>query len=100
MAVNSVNSIANNVISEMNKAKKTEEEKSISFGDYLKDALGQVNSLQMDSDKVTEDFITGKIDSIHDVTIAAEKASISLQLAIEVRNKVLEAYQEIMRMQI
>lgn len=100
MAINGVSRIADNVITEMNKAKQTDENNTISFGDYLSDALKNVNALQLESDKVTEDFITGKIDSIHDVTIAAEKASISLQLAIEVRNKVLEAYQEIMRMQV
>ena len=46
------------------------------------------------------DFISGRTDNIHSVLIAAEKASISLQFIMEVRNKVIEAYQEIMRMQI
>ncbi len=73
---------------------------NIDFGQYLSDALGQVNSLQQTSSQLTDDFITGKTDSIHEVMIAGEKASLSLQLALEIRNKVLEAYQEINRMQI
>ncbi len=71
-----------------------------SFGTWLTDALGQVNSLQQASDELTNDFIAGRTDSIHEVMIAGEKASLSLQLAMEIRNKVLEAYQEINRMQI
>lgn len=71
-----------------------------SFGQYLADALGQVNALQQQSTQMTDDFIAGRTDSIHEVLIAGEKASLSLQLALEIRNKVLEAYQEINRMQI
>ncbi len=72
----------------------------VSFGQYLTEALGQVNSLQQESTSLTNDFIAGKTDSIHEVLIAGEKASLSLQFALEIRNKVLEAYQEINRMQI
>ncbi len=71
-----------------------------SFGTWLAEALGQVNALQQASDRMTDDFVAGRTDSIHEVMIAGEKASLSLQLAMEIRNKVLEAYQEINRMQI
>ncbi len=72
----------------------------IAFGEYLRDAIGEVNALQQASTQMTDDFIMGRTDSIHEVMIAAEKASLSLQLTLEIRNKVLEAYQEINRMQI
>jgi len=73
---------------------------NINFGQYLSDALGQVNSMQEASSQITDDFISGKTDSIHEVMIVGEKASLALQLVLEIRNKVLEAYQEINRMQI
>lgn len=73
---------------------------NIGFKDILMDAIKNVNSLEQESEKMTEDFIAGRTDDIHSVMIAGEKASISLQFITEVRNKVMEAYQEIMRMQI
>jgi flagellar hook-basal body complex protein FliE len=80
---------------------KTEDTKeTVNFGDIFMDALKNVNSLEQESAKMTEDFIAGNTDDIHSVMIASEKASISLQFVMEVRNKIMEAYQEIMRMQI
>ncbi len=78
--------------------KKTEEKTD--FKEMLMDAIADVSKLEKESDAITEDFIAGKTDSIHSVLIAAEKASISLEMVVEVRNKVLDAYNEIMRMQI
>ena len=48
---------------------------------------------------MTNKLITGEVEDLHQVMIAAQKASITLDLTIQVRNKVVEAYQEIMRMQ-
>jgi len=73
---------------------------TVSFKDLIIDALKNVNALEQESLRMTEDFIAGKHDSIHSVMIASEKAAISLQFIMEVRNKVLDAYQEIMRMQV
>jgi flagellar hook-basal body complex protein FliE len=75
-------------------------DKSISFGDYLKTALNNVSNLQVDSEKIADDFAMGKTDNIHEVLIAGEKADVALQLTMQIRNKVLDAYNEIMRMQI
>jgi len=72
----------------------------VSFKDMLLDAIYSVNQLQRESDAITEDFIAGRTDSIHDVMIAGTKASLALDFMIEVRNKILDAYQEIMRMQV
>lgn len=71
-----------------------------SFVDTLNEAVKSVNSLQQDADRKMEDLATGKAKSIPDVMIAAEKADIALRLMVQVRNKVIEAYQEIMKMQV
>lgn len=71
-----------------------------SFKDILMSALQNVSQLEKESDTITNDFIAGKTDSIHSVLIAAEKASIALDMVIAVRDKVLDAYSEIMRMQL
>jgi flagellar hook-basal body complex protein FliE len=69
------------------------------FSHFLKDAINKVNSEQIKADVVTEKLVKGENIDLHQVMIASQKASISLQLAVEVRNKVIEAYQEVMRMQ-
>ena len=70
------------------------------FSSFLKDALDKVNERQLISDEYKRLLVTGDVDNLHEVTIAAEKANISLQLTLGIRNKVVEAYREIMRMQI
>ncbi|MDU4959913.1 MAG: flagellar hook-basal body complex protein FliE [Sporomusaceae bacterium] len=69
------------------------------FGQVLSAALNTVNRLQQDSAKASVDLATGRIQDISQVTIASEKATVALQLTMQVRNKVVDAYQEIMRMQ-
>lgn len=70
------------------------------FSLLLNNALNKVNQLQIESDEYKNLLATGDLDNLHDVTIAAEKANISLQLTLGIRNKVIEAYREIMRIQI
>uniref|UniRef100_A0A7C4CH39 Flagellar hook-basal body complex protein FliE n=1 Tax=Fervidobacterium thailandense TaxID=1008305 RepID=A0A7C4CH39_9BACT len=69
------------------------------FGKILSDALKSVNEQQKKVEKMTDDFATGRISNIHELIVEAEKASISLRLTVEVRNKIVDAYREIMRMQ-
>lgn len=71
-----------------------------SFSDLLGSMLHKVNQSQAESNLATEKLATGKLTDLNQVMIAAEKASITLQTTVEVRNKVVEAYQEIMRTQI
>ncbi len=70
------------------------------FGEFLTEALGEVNQLQNDSAKASFDLAAGTLQDVSQVTIAAEKASIAMQLTMQVRNKVIDAYQEVMRMQV
>lgn len=70
------------------------------FSSYLNEAISEVNQQQLESNRITEQFARGEITDIHHVMITAQKASIALELTVQVRNKVVEAYQEVMRMQI
>ena len=72
----------------------------IPFADYLNEAINNTNQLILDSDKLANEFAVGTIDNIHQVVIAAQKADLALQFTMQIRNKILEAYSEIMRMQI
>lgn len=71
-----------------------------SFADTLTEAIGQVNELQKESDVKAQELATGKTDDIAGVMLAAEKADIALRTMVQVRNKIIDAYQEIMRMQV
>jgi flagellar hook-basal body complex protein FliE len=68
------------------------------FSHYLGQAIQDVDMLQKEADQAAFKVATGEIGDIHQAVIAAEKASLSLQLTLQIRSKVLEAYQEIMRM--
>jgi flagellar hook-basal body complex protein FliE len=71
-----------------------------SFADTLKEAIGNVNELQKESDAKVEALATGKTDDIAGVMITAEKAEIALRAMVQVRNKIIDAYQDIMKMQV
>ncbi len=73
------------------------------FDEVYKSAMGmfsETNQLQKNAEKMSTDFALGKITNVHDVMIAQEKASIALQYTVKMKNAVLDAYNEIMRMQI
>ncbi len=78
----------------------TTESGNVTFGQLLTNALGDVNKVQLDAKQASIDLAAGKIQDVSEAVIATEKASIALQLTMQVRNKVLDAYQEIMRMQV
>jgi flagellar hook-basal body complex protein FliE len=68
------------------------------FGDLLGKMVGKVSELQNNADKSIQSLATGESKGLHEVMLAVEKASISFQMLTQVRNKAVEAYQEIMRM--
>ncbi|MDT8859030.1 flagellar hook-basal body complex protein FliE [Alkalihalobacillus sp. MEB130] len=84
----------------VSKPKFTPAQAQQSFKTALNEAIKNVNDVQNESAKKTELMAKGEIDNLHDVMITGQKASITLQATVEVRNKVVEAYQEIMRMQV
>lgn len=69
------------------------------FGQHLLEALGEVNTLHHQGDVAFTQLLTGEIE-FHDAMIIAEKANLALQLTMAIRTKLLEAYQEITRMQV
>ncbi|WP_245411610.1 flagellar hook-basal body complex protein FliE [Alkalicoccus urumqiensis] len=71
-----------------------------SFKTWLNDAVADVNKTRNDSDAMTSAMARGENVDLHDVMIASQKSSVALETTVEVRNKVIEAYQEIMRMQV
>ncbi len=70
----------------------------LSFGKHLKNAIQEVDQLQRVSDVQTKRLVTGQNVDLHDVMLTAQKATVALNATIEIRNKVVEAYQEISRM--
>jgi len=66
----------------------------------LREALDKVNSELVGAEKMSRDFALGEDIDLHQVVLATERASLALQLTIQIRNKIIESYQEIMRMQV
>ncbi len=80
--------------------KSTDVQPGKSFSDTLSDAISNVNQLQKESDQKIQELATGKTDDIAGVMITAEKADLALRTMVQVRNKIIDAYQEIMKMQV
>lgn len=74
-------------------------EGSEGFGDVFKRYLGQVDEAQKGFDAAIAAVERGEVDNLHQVMIAQNQAQLSLKLAAEVRNKMVEAYKEVMRTQ-
>ena len=72
----------------------------VSFKKMLQSNLSKVNEMQLLSHQASVKYATGESDNLHELMITLEEAKLALQLAVEVRNKILDAYQEILRMQI
>ena len=76
----------------------SEDEKS--FMDYVSEGIKTVNDIQANADKMSTNLATGKQENIHETMLAVSQAELSFKLMVQVRNKALEAYQEVMRMQV
>ena len=81
-------------------ANQAQQSQSSSFGKVLQQSLDQVNRLQLEADANINDLATGKQTDIHQTMIAVEKASVSFELLMQIRNKVIAAYDKIMRTQV
>ena len=74
--------------------------KEVSFRDTLSEAVRQVEGFRQDADMKTEKFLAGEGEDLHTVALATQRAELSFELFQQVRNKVVQAYQEVMRMQV
>ena len=70
------------------------------FISVLREQIDQVIGIQQQAEVIQQQFAAGQIDDINQVILAVQKADLALNFALELRNKVVEAYQEISRMQI
>jgi flagellar hook-basal body complex protein FliE len=70
------------------------------FGDFLQDSLTKVNSLQQEANLAMEKLASGESQNLHETLLAVEKAEISFKMMNQIRGKVIDAYREIMKMQI
>lgn len=68
-----------------------------SFSDFLSEKMGQVNDLQQQSDKAIQDLATGREQDLGKVVSAVEKANLAFQMMVQIRNKLVDAYDELMR---
>ncbi|MBU1568438.1 MAG: flagellar hook-basal body complex protein FliE [Proteobacteria bacterium] len=73
---------------------------STGFGDMLKTMIDKVNDTQAAGDQATRNLQSGDAKHLHEVMIAVEESDVSLRMLVQMRNKALTAYEEIMRMQI
>lgn len=89
--------VFNNLIIKENKAKETSES---SFKDILKDNLDKLNEKQVEANNITSEFVSGGDVEIHEMMLSMEESKMSLQLAIQVRNKVVDAVKELTNMQL
>lgn len=84
-----------------NKLQKQEgKEGTVAFGQVLSEAMQDVNKAQLESNEQIHQMLSGDIQDVHSAMIAVQKADLSFQMMMQVRNKLIDAYQEIMRMQV
>lgn len=82
-------------------AANTAEVSQADFGQLLRSAVDQVNSVQQTADQLSQEFVRGNQNvELHDVMISLQKANVSFQSMIQVRNRLVSAYQEVMNMQV
>lgn len=79
---------------------RTVETDGETFSDMVQDAIQSVDQAQKTADQNVEDIVMGRSDNIHDAMISMQKARMSFQMMMEIRNKAIETYQELSRMQI
>jgi flagellar hook-basal body complex protein FliE len=71
-----------------------------SFGEFLSDSIGKVNAMQTEANVAMEKLASGESQNLHETLLAVEKADIAFRTMNQVRTKVIDAYREIMKMQI
>lgn len=90
-------SILNNISLD---TKSVDNSSNTAFSQVLSDAIGKVNELEVNANNNIEALIKGEDISMHEVMLSMQESQLSLQALIEVRNKVVEAYQEISKLQL
>ena len=79
---------------------KPEKKNAVNFKETVSNYVNEVNNLQLKAGESIENFATGKVENVHEVMIAMSKAEVSFKFMMETRNKLVDAYKEIMKMQV
>lgn len=98
MKLNQINNFLN--FEDYDKKQVVDTKNKLDFSDFLTNAIQEVNQMQIESDEYKNMLAVGELDNLHDLSIASEKANVSLQVMMSMRSKIVEAYKEIMRIQI
>lgn len=99
MAIQSIGT--NSILNNLNISNTTEEKTNgTSFSNVLSDAISKVNDSEVNANNKIESLIKGEYVEMHEVMLAMQESVLSLQALIEVRNKTVEAYQEISKLQL
>ncbi len=96
MKINAIQSLLPDPFRDMQEVKKNDGQ----FENLFTDLIKTVNTNEMESKKITEDFIEGKGVELQEVMIAGEKAKTSIDLLTEIRNKTVDMYKELTRMSV
>jgi flagellar hook-basal body complex protein FliE len=98
--INGINFLLPNKLDTSKAPQSQKAEASVDFASMLKDAIKDVNGAQIEADGAVQKVLSGQTNDIESTMIALQKADVSLKMMLEVRNKIMEAYQEVMRTQI
>ena len=100
MRIDAVNPALQKIAQQATSSLPKNAEKSEDFGQMLMDVIKEVNASQTEAKDMQNAFMTGQPVELHELMISMERAGIAMELTLQVRNKLLEAYQEIARMQV
>ncbi len=100
MAIDQIGKTTPSLFTEPVQGPKTAQPDGPSFSDTMSKFIKDVDQLQRDAGVEIEKLVTGEATNLHEVMVAVEKAGVSFDLLMEIRNKVLDAYREVMRMQV
>ncbi len=89
----------NNIAGMPGAASKPGGRPEIDFADVLKESIGKVNELQLNAEAAMEKLSKGEVKDLHEVLVAVEEANLAFMTMMQIRNKLLDAYQELMRLQ-
>jgi flagellar hook-basal body complex protein FliE len=98
MDINSINPIATGKIEQ--KVGSSEQKSGAGFKETVKNFVDDVNGLQLKAGESIDNFASGEVENVHEVMIAMTKAEVSFKFMMETRNKLIDAYKEIMKMQV
>lgn len=98
-SVNQIDKVSSPFLQELQQSKPTGKPQE-SFSQTLKNAIHKMNEAEFETNQKTEALAKGQLNDLHDVMITAQKSSIVVETTVQVQRKVIDAYNEIMRMQV